>query len=119
MTSGTSAASVLNSAWSSNNIPNENGRALMSVLSIGFGNSAGLISTNIFLAKDAPKYTQALHITAGFGAAGCAIAILILSFQVLDNRRRNRKQGVNWTYRDVPTHELQDGFFSPSFRWMY
>jgi hypothetical protein len=36
---------------------------------------------------------------------------------VMENRRRNKAQGVNWTSVDVPTAALKNGKEDPSFRY--
>lgn len=119
MVTGSSASSVLTSTWYNNNTPNLNRRVVISAVGIPLANAAGLISTNIFRSKDAPKYVPALGITAGFGGLAIVIVICITSFMIFDNRRRNKKQGVLLTYRDVPTSTLEDGPSNPSYRWMY
>lgn len=119
MTTGASACSVLTSTWYNNNTPNENRRVVISSVGVPLANAAGLISTNIFRPQDAPKYTPALGITAGFGGLAIVLIVLITSFMVFDNRRRNRTQGVNLTYKDVPTSELREGPDNPNYRWMY
>lgn len=119
MVTGSSASSVLTSTWYNNNTPNENRRVLISAIGVPLANAAGLISTNIFRSKDAPKYVPALGITAGFGGLAIVLIACIFSFMVFDNRRRNKRQGVNLTYKDVPTSELSEGPDNPNFRWMY
>lgn len=119
MTTGTSAASVLTSTWYNNNTPNENRRIVISSVGVPLANAAGLISTNIFRPQDAPKYVPALGITAGFGGLAIIIVLCIVSFMIYDNRKRNRLQGVQLTYRDVPTSELREGPNNPNYRWMY
>lgn len=117
MTAGASSSSVLTSTWYNNNTPGETRRAVLSAIGIPLANAAGLISSNIFLAKDAPKYTMALGITAGFGGLGIIIVSLIALYMAFDNRRRNRAQGVNWTFKDVSTGSVS-GPDDPKFRWM-
>ena len=119
MTSGTSASSVLTSTWYNNNTPNLNRRVVISAVGVPLANAAGLISTNIFRPKDAPKYVPALGITAGFGGLAIVLVATITTFMVMDNRRRDKAQGVTLTYRDVPTSELLEGPSNPSYRWMY
>lgn len=119
MTTGASASSVLTSTWYNNNIANENRRAVISAVGVPLANAAGLISTNIFRAQDAPKYVPALGITAGFGGLAMLIILSIYLFMVYDNKRRNKAQGVNLSFKDVPTSELADGPANPNFRWMY
>ncbi|EGV59924.1 hypothetical protein CANTEDRAFT_115956 [Yamadazyma tenuis ATCC 10573] len=119
MTSGSSASSVLTSIWYNNNIPNQNHRALMTVTGSAFGNAAGLISTNIFFPREAPKYESAMIITACFGAVGiCTVGVILVSMIIM-NRKRNKESGEKLTYRDIPTYELKESFFSKTFRWMY
>lgn len=119
MTTGASVSSVLTSTWYNNNTPNENRRVVISAVGVPLANAAGLISTNIFRPKDAPKYVPALGITAGFGGAAILVIVGIVSFMFFDNRRRNKAQGVNLTYKDVPTSELAEGPDNPNYRWMY
>lgn len=119
MTTGASASSVLTSTWYNNNTPNENRRIAVSAVGIPLANAAGLISANIFLPQDAPKYVPALGITAGFGGMAILVVSSIAIFMKFDNDRRNKRQGVNYTYRDVPTSQLREGPANPNFRWMY
>ncbi|ODV77778.1 MFS general substrate transporter [Suhomyces tanzawaensis NRRL Y-17324] len=119
MTMGASASSVLTSTWYTNNTPGANRRAVISAVGVPLANAAGLISTNIFLPKDAPKYIPALGITAGFGGLAIVVILCILLFMIYDNRRRNKEQGVNRTFEDVPTYILSEGPNNINFRWMY
>ncbi|KAJ8487512.1 hypothetical protein ONZ45_g14312 [Pleurotus djamor] len=56
LTMGAFAPSVLVAAWYSNNTPNESQRAVVAAVMVAIANSAGLISTNVFRAKDEPRY---------------------------------------------------------------
>ncbi|CUM65871.1 uncharacterized protein PRCAT00003521001 [Priceomyces carsonii] len=118
MTTGVSASSVLTSTWYNNNTPNENRRVVISAIGVPLANAAGLISTNIFRPQDAPKYVPALGITAGFGGLAILIVCGISIFMIFDNRRRNKKQGVTLSYKDISTSELGEGPANPNFRWM-
>ena len=78
----------------------------------------GVVSSNIFQNKDAPKYIPALATTAAFGGTGFVLTLLLGAWMVADNRSRDRKQGkVN--VRDVSTQELRDGPMAERFRWFY
>ena len=77
----------------------------------------GLVSSNIFRKRDAPKYEPALITTASFGAVGATVALCLGFWMVWDNKRRNARQGKTLTARDIPTSKLQDGPSSPDFRW--
>lgn len=118
MTAGGSASSVILAAWYNNNTPGEMKRAVLSAVGVPLANGAGLISTNIFVPSDAPKYVKALGITAGFGGLGLILTAIIAIYMWYDNKRRNREQGVEWTYRDVSTEIMGEGPKNPNYRWM-
>jgi hypothetical protein len=117
MTWGTSAPSVLLSTWYNNNIADENRRVTLTSVGVPLANLMGVVSSNIFRPQDAPQYIPALATTAAFGAAGCVCAALLGCFMVVDNKRRNKKQGVELSASDVSTEKLRDGPKSPDFRW--
>lgn len=91
MTWGTSAPSVLLSTWYNNNVANEGRRVTLTSVGVPLANLMGVVSSNIFRNQDAPKYIPALATTAAFGAVGCVLALLLGSFMVVDNARRNKK----------------------------
>lgn len=117
MTWGTSAPSVLLSTWYNNNIAHEGRRVTLTSIGVPLANLMGVVSSNIFREQDKPKYIPALATTAAFGATGCLCALLLGTFMVIDNARRNKKQGVNLSARDVSTEKLRDGPKNPEFRW--
>ncbi|KAJ7667034.1 major facilitator superfamily domain-containing protein [Mycena rosella] len=116
ITMGAFVPTALFHSWHNNNDPSENGRAFRTGFLTFAANAGGLISANIFLNSDAPKYTHALIISACLQVAGISIALGMRTHMVLDNRRRNREQGVNWRTKDVPTADLMDGPKNPAFR---
>jgi hypothetical protein len=79
----------------------------------------GFISSNIFFASEKPKYPTALGVTAGFEGLGLIVVLGVRTWMILDNKRRNRAQGVNWQSKDVPTEALAEGPESASFRHFY
>ncbi|KAF2476984.1 MFS general substrate transporter [Lindgomyces ingoldianus] len=119
MTWGTSAPSVLLSTWYNNNVAHEGRRVTLTSIGVPLANLMGVVSSNIFRPQDAPKYIPALATTAAFGATGCLFALLLGTYMVFDNARRNRKQGANLTARDVSTEKLRDGPKNPDFRWFF
>lgn len=84
-----------------------------------FSSNISTISSNIFLSKDAPKYLPALITTAAFGGAGVVLTLLLGAWMIVDNKRRNARQGINLKAIDVPTERLRDGPDAPDFRWFY
>ncbi|KAK8845283.1 hypothetical protein IAR55_005996 [Kwoniella newhampshirensis] len=119
ITSGSFIPSVLFQSFVQNNTTRENSRAFRSSV-MNFGsNAGGIVSANIFLSQFAPKYVTPLIISAAIAALGIALLIGLRTYMVLDNRRRNREQGVNWTSKDVPTAALKDGPANPMYRHFY
>ncbi|KAK1146227.1 hypothetical protein N8T08_003317 [Aspergillus melleus] len=119
MTWGTSAPSVLLDVWYNNNIANEGRRILLTSIAVPMANLMGVVSSNIFRNHDAPKYMPALVTTATFGGTGIILTLLLGSWMIVDNKRRNSRQGLNLRAQDVPTERLRDGPDSPDFRWCY
>jgi MFS family permease len=119
MTWGTSAPSVLLDVWYNNNIADEGKRVVLTSFAVPVANMMGVVSSNIFRNQDAPKYIPALATTAAFGATGALLTVLLGLWMMLDNARRNKKQGVELNVQDIPTERLKDGPASPEFRWFY
>ena len=117
MTWGTSAPSVLLSTWYNNNIAHEGRRIALTSIGVPIANLMGLVSSNIFRNKDAPNYTPALITTAVFGMAGASLTLLLGLFMIIDNKRRDRKEGVVRRAVDVSTEKLREGTNAPEFRW--
>jgi hypothetical protein len=117
MTWGTSAPSVLLSTWYNNNVADENKRVTLTSVGVPLANLMGVVSSNIFRPQDMPKYIPALATTAAFGATGALFAGLLGVYMLIDNKRRNKRQGVNLTARDVSTEKLRDGPANEEFRW--
>lgn len=114
---GTSAPSVLLSTWYNNNVAHEGRRVTLTSVGVPLANLMGLVSSNIFMEKEAPKYETALITTAVFGAMGALITLATGLYMMWDNARRNKKAGVKIDARDVPTMRLRDGPSVPEFRW--
>ncbi|OJI84564.1 hypothetical protein ASPTUDRAFT_190917 [Aspergillus tubingensis CBS 134.48] len=117
MTWGTSAPSVLLSTWYNNNIADENKRVLLTSIGVPLANLMGLVSSNVFREKDKPKYLPALVTVGAFGGTGAILAALLGVYMLVDNHRRDRKEGVRMRAQDVPTERLRDGPGAVGFRW--
>ena len=118
MTWGTSAPSVLLDVWYNNNIAHEGRRVLLTSIAVPLANLMGVVSSNIFQNKDAPKYIPALATTAAFGGMGFLLTLMLGAWMIIDNKRRDAKQG-KLHVRDIPTEELRDGPAAERFRWFY
>ncbi|KAL5624329.1 hypothetical protein BROUX41_004389 [Berkeleyomyces rouxiae] len=117
MTWGTSAPSVLLDVLYNNNIANENRRMMLTSVGVPMANLMGVVSSNIFLNKDAPKYIPALITTASFGGLGMVLTLAFGFYMMWDNRRRDRIQGVKVNPITVSTEKLKDGPDSIDYRW--
>ncbi|KAJ9608960.1 hypothetical protein H2200_006731 [Cladophialophora chaetospira] len=123
MTWGTSAPSVILDVWYNNNIADENKRVMLTSVGVPVANLMGVVSSNIFQNKDAPKYLPALITTATFGAVGCCLTLILGAWMIIDNKRRNviavRNGGKVVHAKDVPTELLRDGPWAAEYRWFY
>jgi MFS family permease len=117
MTWGTSAPSVLLDVWYNNNIAHEGKRLVLTSFGVPVANLMGVVSSNIFQNKDAPKYIPALATTAAFGGTGFVLTVGLGVWMMVDNRRRDLKQGRRVEVRDIPTSLLRDGPAVDDFRW--
>ncbi|KAI0428921.1 major facilitator superfamily domain-containing protein [Xylaria sp. FL1042] len=117
MTWGTSAPSVLLSTWYNNNVAHEGQRLALTSVGVPLANLMGLVSSNVFREQDKPKYTPALVTTATYGGFGFLVAACLGLYMMFDNKRRNRRQGVKLSARDIPTSRLRDGPKVDDFRW--
>jgi phage shock protein PspC (stress-responsive transcriptional regulator) len=117
MTWGTSAPSVILDVWYNNNIADENRRIMLTSVGVPVANLMGVVSSNIFQNKDAPKYLPALVTTAVFGACGFVLTLLLGAWMVVDNMRRDKKQGLRLKAKDVSTEKLRDGPAAQDYRW--
>ena len=80
-------------------------------------NLMGVVSSNIFIPKDAPKYFPALITTAAFGAVGCLLTLGLGAYMIVDKKRRDQKEGRKVKAQEIPTELMADGPTNPSYRW--
>lgn len=119
MTWGTSAPSVILDVWYNNNIADENKRIMLTTVGVPIANLMGVVSSNIFLKQDAPKYLPALITTAVFGGCGCLLTLILGAWMVIDNKKRDAKAGRKIKAVDIPSELLAAGPASDDYRWFY
>ncbi|WWC94643.1 hypothetical protein V866_001490 [Kwoniella sp. B9012] len=117
--SGSFIPTVLFQSFVQNNTTKENHRAFRAAVCTFGANAGGIVSANIFLSQFAPQYVTPLIVSAAIAGLGIVVLGILRTYMVLDNRRRNREQGVDWTSKDVPTAALKDGPSGPSWRHFY
>lgn len=108
---------ILGLKWYNNNVAHEGQRLALTSVGVPLANLMGLVSSNVFRDEDKPKYEPALITTASYGGFGFIVAACLGFYMMFDNKRRNRRQGVNLSARDVPTSKLRDGPKVDDFRW--
>lgn len=117
MTWGTSAPSVILDVWYNNNIADENRRIMLTAVGVPVANLMGVVSSNIFQTKDAPKYLPALATTAAFGGCGFVLTLVLGAWMIADNKRRDVKAGQVVKAKDINTEILREGPNTPEYRW--
>lgn len=117
LTWGTSAPSVILDVWYNNNIADENKRMMLTSIGVPVANLMGVVSSNIFRAQDAPKYMPALVTTAIFGGVGCILTCILGAWMIIDNKRRDIRDGRKIKAIDIPSELLAEGPSSPQYRW--
>ena len=117
MTWGTSAPSVILDVWYNNNIADENRRVMLTGVGVPVANLMGVVSSNIFRPQDAPKYLPALATTATFGGCGFVLTLLLGAWMIVDNKRRDKNEGVKRKANEISTELLCDGPAAEQYRW--
>lgn len=117
LASGAYIPSCLMHSWHNNNNLNENARAATTGLLVGLGNLGGILSAATFRQGYAPKYVPTLIATACCNVTCIVFTLWLGGWMKMENRRRDRQQGVKFRAEDVRTSELGDG--ERSEKWRY
>ena len=113
---GTSVPSVILDVWYNNNIADENKRILLTSIGVPIANLMGVVSSNIFQNRDAPKYLPALITTTVFGATGCVLTLLLGAWMIIDNKRRDMRDRRKIKAIDIPSELLAAGSSDTRYR---
>lgn len=109
--------SCLVHSWHNNNNLNENSRAATTGLLVGLGNLGGIVSAATFRQQFAPKYIPTLAATAACNVVCILTTAGLGIWMKMENRRRDREQGVKIRPEEVPTEMLGDGEESEMWRY--
>ncbi|KAF2792887.1 MFS general substrate transporter [Melanomma pulvis-pyrius CBS 109.77] len=109
--------SCLVHSWHNNNNLNENSRAATTGLLVGLGNLGGILSAATFRTEYAPKYVPTLAATAACNVVCIATTLCLGIWMKMENRSRDRQQGVKVRPEEVNTGELGDGEESEMWRY--
>ncbi|KAE8342228.1 hypothetical protein BDV24DRAFT_162781 [Aspergillus arachidicola] len=104
-------------SWHTNNVTDESQRAATVGFLVGSANCAGIPSSLSFKAETAPRYMPALIVNCVFLLVGASVVIGLGTWFRLDNRKRDKEQGVRLTAGDVATQNLVGGWKDPKWRW--
>ncbi|KAL2835328.1 major facilitator superfamily domain-containing protein [Aspergillus pseudoustus] len=117
LAAGAYIPSCLVHAWHNNNNTNENSRAANTGFFVGLGNIAGILSAATFRTEYAPKYNPTLIATCACNGV-CIVATAFMgTWMRMENRRRDREQGVRLRAGEVETAQLGEGEKSPGWRY--
>ncbi|KAF9895266.1 hypothetical protein FE257_000168 [Aspergillus nanangensis] len=117
MAAGAYIPSSLVHAWHNNNNVHENSRAANTGFFVGLGNIAGVMSAATFRTEYAPKYIPTLVATCCCNAV-CIVFVTGLGLWMrLENRRKDKEQGVKLRAGAVATSQLNEG--EKSAQWRY
>lgn len=117
LAAGAYIPSCLFHSWHNNNNLNENARAATTGLLVGLGNLGGIVSAATFRQEYAPKYIPTLAATAACNVTCIIFTLCLGGWMKLDNRRRDKQQGVKIRAEEVRTSELGDGEESEMWRY--
>ncbi|KXT02938.1 hypothetical protein AC578_10608 [Pseudocercospora eumusae] len=88
MSIGTFPQMPLLMTWLSNNLRGRKYLAVGMAWQVGFGNCANFVSSNVFIATEAPRYRTGFANGMGWTAAGLVLVCLLTILLVVKNRRR-------------------------------
>lgn len=86
--------SVIFSAWTVANIPNLNARAFTTGTLLACLNSMGLVTSNIFFAREAPRYKTALIVNMSFPCVGILFTVGYSLYLRFLNRQLDKEEGA-------------------------
>lgn len=104
--------------WLNNNLGGHYKRGAGAAIQVGFGNVAGIIASNIFLQKEAPRYTTGFSIAISMACVCVLSAITMLFYMKFENRKRD--QGKRDHLLELPEEQRNNlGDDHPTFRFTF
>ncbi|XXH02466.1 hypothetical protein Hte_008842 [Hypoxylon texense] len=116
---GTYIPSCLVHSWHNNIKTDENSRAMVTGVMVGFSSVGAIISAQMFREAWAPKYIQALGVTGAFQALAIVITAGLGIWMRRENKKRDRAMGLNTPLKpeDTPQCDLVGGDKDIRFRY--
>lgn len=95
--------SPINNAWIVSNIPNLNARAFTSAVLISIANTAGLISSNILITSEAPRYITSCRVNLGAAVLCLVVCVTYSLWMRWDNHRKDKLLPINEDHENQVT----------------
>ncbi|KAJ9132106.1 Allantoate permease [Pleurostoma richardsiae] len=116
---GTYIPSCLVHSWHNNIKTDENSRAMITGVMVGFSSVGSIISAQMFRAEWSPKYVQALAVTGSFQGLAIFITACLGIWFRRENKRRDRVMGLTVPLKpgDTPQCDLVGGEKDIRFRY--
>ena len=115
---GVSVALPVSVTWLNNNMGGHYKRGVAAAAQIGFGNTAGLIASNIFITTQAPYYRVGYSISLSLILLTAVTATMMAVYMKLENKKRD--EGKRDYMLSLPADELYNlGDAHPTFRFVF
>lgn len=110
---------AVNCLWLSGNVGNYFKRATALGINLFFGSGSGLVSGQIFLAKEKPRYIKGLSICLAFQCLSIVMTVVQLLYYIRENKKKDQIiQRCEETGEPIPYEDkLSD--WNPQFKYMY
>ncbi len=121
LASGSYAGLATSVAWLSNNLSGQTRRGVGSAMQIGVGNFGGLVASNVYRSKDAPRFILGHAVVVGFVGAGMLFGAPAYAWWLWRQNARKRavlaeqEAGTRPAYSAKEVHELGDR--APDFNY--
>ena len=104
--------------WLTNNMGGHYKRSISTAMQVGLGNTGGIIASNIFITREAPRYLTGYATSLGLlWLCGLASTALLIGLSI-ENKKRDK--GDRDDRYNLPIHELENlGDDHPRFRFSY
>lgn len=104
--------------WLSNNMAGHYKRGMGSAIQIGFGNTAGLIASNIYITAEAPFYRTGYSVGLSLILMSALCGTIFVIILYVENKKRD--QGKRDYLLELPAEQLNNlGDDHPHFRFTY
>lgn len=105
--------------WSSLNYGGHLRKGVGSSFLVGFGNIGGIISTYIFLAREAPKYVVGLSVSIAFTAFSIVCMLIYLLYVIKQNSNKQKESYQTKYYSLSEEEKIKQGDRNPAFKYLY